>query len=259
MGAWGAGIFSNDIACDVRDEYRGLLEEKVPDAEATQRVIDSWKELSDDPDVWLGLAATQWKLGRLEPRVKERALAVIDEGRGLDLWEGSTLKGRKAALAKLRSQLVSPQPPRRTVRRSWRYETDLKLGDVLAVRINEQLAAAIRVTELLNSSPIFEVFPWEHEGLPSIADLDTVAPLVGLALRPQIPSLADFKAGKPMWAWRVGIHNAFRKDPDWHEVGFVLIGSWPAPPEHAESLHSVPGWQYATDSLESFIARARVK
>src|SRR4051812_27311908 len=87
MGAWGTGIFQNDSASDIRDIYRSLLEQKVPDTEATQTVIaeyaDSGPEI--DAELWLALAGTQWKLGRLEPHVKDQALRVIDERVGLDL------------------------------------------------------------------------------------------------------------------------------------------------------------------------------
>ena len=256
MGAWGAGIFANDVACDVRDEYRGLLEEKVPDVEATRRVIDSWKEWSDDPDVWLGLAATQWKLGRLDPEVKERALAVIDEGRGLDLWEGPVLGRRVAALAKLRDQLVSPQPPRRAVRRTWRYETDLKLGDVIAAPLTDQLAVALRVVEILDARlPIFQVLPWGYDGLPSIADLENLPPVMGSGVRPFL-AIDGVKAKWPTHELRVGIFNLKRGEPDWGDVGFVLIGNWTAEPQHTGMFTGLGPWRIAIEDLASLIDRA---
>lgn len=48
MGAWGTAIFSDDTAADVRGEYRDLLEDQVPEAEATRRVIAAFGHL--DPD-----------------------------------------------------------------------------------------------------------------------------------------------------------------------------------------------------------------
>jgi hypothetical protein len=41
MGTWGAGIFSNDAACDVRVAYRMALEKGLDDQAAQQQVLDS--------------------------------------------------------------------------------------------------------------------------------------------------------------------------------------------------------------------------
>ena len=86
MGAWGPAIFSDDVACDVRDQYRAMIEDQVPDADAEERVLDAWRAALDDTDdgpvVWLALAATQSKLGRLSDRVKGEALRVVDRGSG---------------------------------------------------------------------------------------------------------------------------------------------------------------------------------
>src|SRR4051812_21584541 len=91
MGADGPAIFSDDFACDVRDEYRALLEDQVPDAEATRQIIAANPDLDVDekPVFWLALAATQWRVGRLEDEVRARALDVIDSGRDLTRWEES--------------------------------------------------------------------------------------------------------------------------------------------------------------------------
>ncbi|WP_127783698.1 DUF4259 domain-containing protein [Rhodococcus sp. X156] len=122
MGAWGTEIFSDDTAADVRGDYRELLEDEVPDEEATRRVVAEYQYLDQDQAhvLWLALAAAQHQVGRLDEEVRRRALDVIDSGEGLQLWEeaGSTeLAGRKAALAALREQLTGPQPARKTLRR----------------------------------------------------------------------------------------------------------------------------------------------
>ena len=134
MGAWGPAIFSDDLAADVRvDGFESCLQGPGPttDEEATRRVIDSYRDLDEEeePTLWLALAATQSSLGRLDEEVKRRALSVIDDGRGLEPWGEAGLKDlekRKTALAKLRDQLVGPQPPRKTLRRPWRHATDLE-------------------------------------------------------------------------------------------------------------------------------------
>src|SRR5512132_2413433 len=76
MGTWGTGIFDDDTACDVRGHYRRALRAGVPGPEATDQLLRAYAPGPDpfDTPIWLGLAATQTKLGRLEERVKTTAL-----------------------------------------------------------------------------------------------------------------------------------------------------------------------------------------
>jgi hypothetical protein len=48
MGTWGAGIFSNDTACDVRGDYRLALEDGLDDQTAQQRVLEQFADVVDD-------------------------------------------------------------------------------------------------------------------------------------------------------------------------------------------------------------------
>ncbi len=136
MGAWGPAIFSDDTACDIRSDYRELLEDGVDPEEATRRVVSEYQHLGEDEVhiLWLALAAAQSALGRLEESVKAEALRVIDGEVGLQLWAeagAGELARRKAALTKLRKTLTGPQKPPSKVRRPWSHVTDLAPGDVL--------------------------------------------------------------------------------------------------------------------------------
>lgn len=107
MGAWGPGIFSDDTAADIRSDYRDLLEDQVPDDEATRRVINEYAHLGPDEQhvLWIALAAAQHQVGRLDEDVRRRALDAIDTRQGLDLWAesgASALRKRRQALAKAR-------------------------------------------------------------------------------------------------------------------------------------------------------------
>ncbi|WP_104107975.1 hypothetical protein [Nocardioides sp. 616] len=150
MGAWGPAIFSDDTACDIRSDYRELLEDGVDDAEATQRVIADYQHLAHDEAhvPYLALAAAQSGLGRLEDSVKLEALRVIDAGVGLELWAEAgdqELAKRKAVLSKLRATLTGPQKPPTKVRRPWSDVTDLSSGDVLAYTLPDGKFALFRV------------------------------------------------------------------------------------------------------------------
>ena len=99
MGAWGTAIFSDDTACDIRGEYRELIGDGLSPSEATDHLLEEWKELLDDPDersvIWISLAVTQWKLGRLEERVERKAIEIIRSGSDLVRWEGKDKEKRR--------------------------------------------------------------------------------------------------------------------------------------------------------------------
>ena len=117
MGAWGPAIFSDDTAVDVRDDYRDYVGRGLTGPEATDKLMVEYTDTLADSDersvFWLALAATQWRCGRLEPRVLKHALAIIASGESLDRWResgGKVVNQREAALEKLRLQLLSDQP-----------------------------------------------------------------------------------------------------------------------------------------------------
>jgi hypothetical protein len=176
MGTWGPAIFSDDTAADIRSDYRELLEDQVPDDEATRRIIEAYANLDADEEhvLWLALAATQSQVGRLDDDVKARALDVIDNRRGLALWEEAgarPLAKREAALAKLRGQLTGPEPARKTVRRPWRHETDLRPGDILSFTASNGQMALLRVARVddhrVGAAPILEWLDWRGRTLPA--------------------------------------------------------------------------------------------
>jgi hypothetical protein len=77
MGARGTGLYSDDVACDVRNEYKDILREGISEPEATDRMLENWEAaLSDQDDApvfWLALADTQWNLaGRRKESNKKR-------------------------------------------------------------------------------------------------------------------------------------------------------------------------------------------
>jgi hypothetical protein len=118
MGVSSTGLFADDVACEIRDDYIARLRSGLTGRQATKELLaDRSEELADDDDgpvIWLALAVTQWKYGRLEPRVKSRALNIIKTGKGLARWrelsDPALVKQRQRILDKLRTQLESPQP-----------------------------------------------------------------------------------------------------------------------------------------------------
>lgn len=151
MGTWGVAIFSDDIASDVRDQYREHLGDGVLDSEATRLVLDGFvEELADDetaPVVWLALAAAQSRVGRLDDRVRDEAIGVIDAGTDLPRWreDPRMMAKRQATLVRLRDELTGPQrPPRRIpkpVRSVWPWEP----GAIVSYRRHDGRHLLLRV------------------------------------------------------------------------------------------------------------------
>ncbi len=144
MGAWSASITGNDLAQDLRSEYTAAFSHY--DVQTAVQKIESYvrKEICDesDPAEWCGffysLADFMWKKGILTEEVKHRAVEMIDNDRGLDLWEeagASTLNARKKALAKFRAQLISPMPEKKKIKPNV-YLTDIfETGDLIAIQL----------------------------------------------------------------------------------------------------------------------------
>jgi Domain of unknown function (DUF4259) len=221
MGAWGAGIFDDDTAADIRGEYREMLEDHVPDDEATRRILSEYEHLDADEDhvLWLALAAAQTQVGRLDDEVKAQALAVIHEGRGLELWEeagAKELAKRQAHLNKLAERLTGPQPARKTLRRPWHHETDLQPGDVLSFTASNGQMALLRIARIdphrVGVAPIAEWLDWTGTALPAPWRLKRLKPRsfkvtpTGTAIRPA--------------TYRISRHR--KKDPDWKDTGFKI-------------------------------------
>jgi hypothetical protein len=140
MGTWGAGLLSDDTALDVRDTYREYLAEGMDGPAATDKILADFCSTVDDsddgPPFWLALAATQWRYGRLEDRVRDRALAIIDQGVDLARFadQPRLQRARSQTLKKLREQLCSPQRRAVTVRPEVPLECDWEPGQIVGFK-----------------------------------------------------------------------------------------------------------------------------
>jgi hypothetical protein len=115
-------LFEDDVALDVKDAFDDAMADGETVAAATRAVLEEFEDsLEDDDDgpiITLALAALQWERGKPQEKLKKKALAIIEEGRGLERWEDAgaeELAGRRQALETLRTLLESepPKPPRK--------------------------------------------------------------------------------------------------------------------------------------------------
>lgn len=177
MGAWGTAIFSDDTACDVRDDYRDHVGDGLSGPEATNRLVDEWRATLRDPDegpvFWLALAATQWKCGRLETRVRDKALEIIAGGSGLQRWteDPKLFKKRKAVLAKLEEQLRSPPPAEKPIPKRFRDCCDWEVGEVIGYQLLSGKWTLFRVIDYHSDKggicPICELLDWVGDEIPA--------------------------------------------------------------------------------------------
>ena len=181
MGVWDAALFSNDLACDVRDHYRELIEDGVDDAEATRQTTAKYQESLADPDdgtsAILALAVTQSKIGRLDPVIRDLALATIERGGDLSVWaidNPKLLAKRARVLAKVRDQLAGPQPARARLKRPSRPSCGLGTGDILALDLPGGIALlrTVRVhVHRKGETPCLEELQFSGTELPSLETL----------------------------------------------------------------------------------------
>jgi hypothetical protein len=257
MGAWGPGLFSDDVACDVRDQYRELLEDQVPDDEAEHQVLDAWSASLDDDDdgpvVWLAVAATQSKLGRLSDRVKGEALRVIDDGSDMARWADADRTDRAArakALAKLRDQLTGPQPAPKKLRKPKQKTSGLALGEVLALP-SDHGVMLVRVAQLqadrTMECPVLVTQDWFGAEVPDPDQLESIPD------RP-MPTVVIPDPDDP-WG---STHRVvvLHRDDTWDAAGFVRVGTVrPRPDDDALVIQVYCGFSATASGLRHTAAR----
>jgi hypothetical protein len=96
---------------------------------------------------WLGLAMAQWETGRLLEAVKAEALAVIDRGADLPLWEGGNFNARARALEGAKDKLLSSQRAPVRIPRPRLGVSPFQVGDLVAYTAEScRVTAAFWVT-----------------------------------------------------------------------------------------------------------------
>jgi hypothetical protein len=179
VGTWGPAIFSDDLACDIRDEFRELVSNGASPKEATEAVCSRFKDSCDDPDegsvFWVALASTAWSLGRLEDSVKTRALEAIEKGEDLVRWDDSNLRmKREVVLKKLAEKLRGPPHKLVQISKPKPLETDWERGEVVGFQMLDGRWTLLHVRMLKETAsgryPIVERLGWFGQDLPSPDD-----------------------------------------------------------------------------------------
>ena len=110
MGTWAYGIFDNDVAADINNQFRGYLKEGLSITKATEKIIEFYKNNEYDTiTAYLALASIQMEYGKLQGDIKDIALEIIENEKGIDIWEANGedgLKERKEVLYVLKMKLL---------------------------------------------------------------------------------------------------------------------------------------------------------
>lgn len=151
MGAWGPGIFSDDEAADVRDNFKLYVADRQDISAATDAIASDYGASLDEPEhntaFWLGLALTQWNAGWLDPRARAAAFRVIDDGSDLVKWEHSGQRSsRTAALRAARERLESTPPKSKPFPRPWPTQlADFEIGEIIGRRLPNRRLIVMKV------------------------------------------------------------------------------------------------------------------
>ena len=120
MGTWGTGLYSCDIAEDVKlacNDVFAFYDVK----KGNEIILNTFKDVvnqeCDDNEAasfWYALADWQWKHGILTEEIRTKALMLLENYTGIKEWEtfGNTrdVKQRRVVLDKLSRQLLLRQP-----------------------------------------------------------------------------------------------------------------------------------------------------
>ena len=253
MGTWGTAVFSDDLAADIRNEWRTLIGDGLSGPEATQRLVHDYAEALSDSDersvFWIALALTQHRAGRVEQPVVAAALKCITDGSGLARWQEDpkALRQRTRVLDKVRQELESPPPPPKRIPRVYRNATEWELGEFVGYALRSGSWVVFRNiafhSDAGGTSPIVELLDWVGPELP------TAAQCVGFGVRP------DMREHLPrhdrVWRLMIGATSA-RERPDSRLRRLGVAGNPPAPIGRATGAVVFP-WRYLDKLLAEYV------
>jgi len=137
MGAWGAGLYSNDDAADFVELVRAVLKLPHPINELVELLrTEAEIEVGDETTFWLVLADQLEKKGLHHSKVSNEAIAILESD--VDISEmrnagadESDLKARRKSNAKLLARLTAPRKerPRKTLTKP--QPAAVKTGDYI--------------------------------------------------------------------------------------------------------------------------------
>lgn len=188
MGTWGSGLYSNDMAEDLRPLVSTALKLPLPIEEIVDLIVASEQQValdSDDEDYtafWLVFADLIWKSGDRSERVFAKATGLIEGGDDLKMceslgMEGSDLRKRAKALDALKLKLTKANEGKSRKTLSKPLPQLFCVGDMLTFPVDERgqpanpyfpvkhleqtfTATSKKSSVILEAGMAFDFFPW---------------------------------------------------------------------------------------------------
>ena len=136
MSATSTKIFGNDMAMDVKDDFR-LLWGIGKSVDEIQDYIFRYQPDDDDEEAcafWSGLALVEWEYGILTDFVKRKAKYVILNHSDESLFLSEKQRqSRKEELQGLLEKISSKNPAPKKIKKPFIYRTEWKEGDIFAI------------------------------------------------------------------------------------------------------------------------------
>lgn len=143
MGAWGTGIYQDDIAEDMKETFKekityGKDGKKYEKEELIEEMIEEYrmefKDKEERTTAVLVLTDLLWKEGILPEEIKKEALEIINTKEDLKKWEWDKreYKKREKILEKFKEKLNGPMPEekkRRIKKKPEPYICEWEIGD----------------------------------------------------------------------------------------------------------------------------------
>ena len=239
MGAWGVGLYSSDMAADMRATIKSVLRLPFEEDRIVGILCDGEDRAANDPNdedhttFWLVLADQFAKRGVAHTSTREKAIAIIDRGDDLTMMEARGMKSadlrrRGAQLAELRARLAAApglSKPRATI----------EIPEPYVLELGVLYACPVKGSSCINpyfSKKHYAEHPWIPDGWRQFVILDRgrafdylawYQPLVCKKPVRERPQLAE--AGADLW-WEI---DSPKTCPQRHfdRLGIATIGSLP--------------------------------
>lgn len=141
MGAWGPGLFENDVASDVEDIFNDCVDDGMSVTELRNAVLEAFSVLSSDSDdgpvFWIKYAHLLWSSGILDKKTKEKSFRAIDVTLQTMNDQDDDASALRRELQEMKATLASPMPKKNVKRpRTKKYVNDWNIGDVFTFHID---------------------------------------------------------------------------------------------------------------------------
>ena len=142
MGTWGTGLYQNDTAKDIKDDFEECLRKGKNVQETQDELVMEYRDLEGTDEeglLWIILADLEWKYGLVEPQTIENAKRWIEKGVFEEEWKEASEKNYakwKSTLEDLKNRLEQPNEKPKKIRKYSLFQCKLARGGVYAYRIN---------------------------------------------------------------------------------------------------------------------------